>query len=125
MITVEDQLILDLTEELINRKEDHIKNPYGKTVVKKALEHLAHRYRIKDYLNVCYSTISDNEPRPIPLEENDYVLVNGAGWFTVGKFSIRIYKTDEGVVADIYPLGQEHEAIAGTYAFDDEIEEEN
>lgn len=58
------------------------------------------------------------------LTDDDYTLVEGAAWFTVKGFSIRIHSTDEGVIADIFAKGHEMEpCIAGTYAFDSEAEE--
>ena len=66
----------------------------------------------------------DNMKTYIPLSDNDYTLVDGAAWFTVKKFSIRIHATDEGVIADIFALGREmDESIASTYAYDSEYEE--
>jgi len=61
------------------------------------------------------------------LVDDDYTLVENAAWFTVKKFAIRIYATNEGVVVDIYkdPLGNAFdEPLASTYAFDDECEED-
>ena len=56
------------------------------------------------------------------LKDADYILDDGAAWFTVGKFSVRIQKTDEGVLVDIYPVGKEADgSIASTYALDDEV----
>jgi hypothetical protein len=50
--------------------------------------------------------------------------VDGAAWFSVGKFSVRIHQTDEGVVTDIYALGHESDPVLGsTYAFTAEAEE--
>jgi len=61
----------------------------------------------------------------VPIKDGDYLLTEGSAWFTVKNFSIRIHSTDEGVVADIYKLGEEDcNTIASTYAFDDETEEE-
>jgi hypothetical protein len=60
----------------------------------------------------------------VELKDGDYILTDGAGWFTVGKFAIRIAKTDEGVVCDVYRDGEEDcRALASTYAFDSEAEE--
>jgi hypothetical protein len=54
-------------------------------------------------------------------DEGDYILTGERCWITVKKLSICIRTTDEGVVVDIYPFGREDEdAIASTYAFDDE-----
>ncbi len=46
------------------------------------------------------------------LRDGDYVLIDGAAWFTVGKFSIRIHQTDEGVVVDAQGCVEDgHQAI--------------
>lgn len=59
------------------------------------------------------------------LEDNDYTLKEGRVWITVGKLSVHVVTTDEGVVVDIYPVGKEdEEPIASTYAFDREGETE-
>lgn len=39
----------------------------------------------------------------------DYVLEDESVWITVNNISVHIIKTDEGVVADLYPLGKEDE----------------
>ena len=56
------------------------------------------------------------------LEDSDYRLTDGAGWFAVKGFAIRINSTDEGVVVDVYKNGAEMDTpIASTYAFDSEL----
>ena len=56
------------------------------------------------------------------LKDDDYTLEEGAAWFTVKGFAIRILSTDEGVVVDIWKDGGEMDSpIASTYAFDQEI----
>jgi hypothetical protein len=56
------------------------------------------------------------------LKDDDYTLSEGAAWFTVKEFSIRILSTDEGVVVDIYNEGEEMELpIASTYAHSEDI----
>jgi len=57
-----------------------------------------------------------------PLTDSDYILTEGAAWFEVKGFSIRIHSTDEGVVVDVFKTGEYTEAIASTYAFDTEGE---
>jgi len=58
------------------------------------------------------------------LTDDDYVLVDGAAWLTVGKFSVRVHTTDEGVAVDIYALGHEFpDSLAGTYAYTSDAEE--
>ena len=55
------------------------------------------------------------------LKDDDYTLTEGAAWFTVKGFAIRILSTDEGVVVDIYNEGEVMELpIASTYALDNE-----
>ena len=59
------------------------------------------------------------------LLDADYVLTEGAGWFDVKGFAIRIQSTDEGVVVDVFAkrlLETEPfcEPLASTYAFDAE-----
>lgn len=42
-------------------------------------------------------------------------------WITVDNVSIRIGRTDEGVVVDLYPVGREDEdAVASTWALNNE-----
>lgn len=60
----------------------------------------------------------------IELSDKDYTLSDGRAWFRVKNFSIRIYAVDEGVVVDVYGLNREDEdAVASTYAFDNEVNE--
>jgi len=62
--------------------------------------------------------------KPI-LTDGDYTLADGAAWLSVGTFAIRIHKTDEGVVVDVYKNGREDEdAIASCYAFDADCEKD-
>ena len=56
------------------------------------------------------------------LKDDDYTLEEGAAWFTVKGFAIRIRSTDDGVVVDIYKDGEEMDSpIASTYAHDEDI----
>lgn len=57
--------------------------------------------------------------------DSDYTLENESVWITVKGFSVYLKKTDEGVIVDIYQKGQEclSESLAGTYAYDSELEE--
>jgi hypothetical protein len=49
-------------------------------------------------------------------------MAKGGFWIRVGKASIYIRKTDDGVSTAIYPLGKEDgESIGETYAFDAEL----
>jgi hypothetical protein len=63
------------------------------------------------------------------IPDEDHVLTEGAGWFDVKGFAIRIHRTDEGVVVDIFDsrllaTGEIDDSLmASTYAFDDDIAE--
>ena len=49
------------------------------------------------------------------IEDGDYELVDGAAWFAVRGFAVRIFSTDNGVDVRIYKNGAEDEgAIAAT-----------
>ena len=62
----------------------------------------------------------------VNLIDGDYVLTDGAAWFRVKNFSIRIQSTDEGVVVDLYPYLQEmEEPVASCWALDSEVEPED
>ena len=53
------------------------------------------------------------------LEDGDYVLTEGSGWFTVKGFSVRIHATDEGVAVDIYTDGKETDGpVSSAYGLD-------
>ncbi len=63
------------------------------------------------------------------LKDDDYILSDGAGWFDVDGFAIRIEQTDEGVVVDVYKKGAFPWRVDGSgpitscYAFYSELEE--
>jgi len=60
------------------------------------------------------------------LEDGDYELVDGAAWFAVRGFAVRIFSTDNGIDVRIYKNGAEDEgAIAATFAADSELENED
>ena len=62
----------------------------------------------------------------VNLIDGDYVLTDGAAWFKVKNFSIRIQSTDEGVVVDLYPYQREmEEPVASCWALDSEVEPED
>lgn len=47
-------------------------------------------------------------------------------WIEVGKIVVSVRKTDEGVVVDLYANGRENDdALAGTYAFFEEITDDH
>ena len=57
------------------------------------------------------------------LEDGDYVLTEGSGWFTVKGFAVRIHGTDEGVAVDIYANSREMDGpISSAYGLDSELE---
>ena len=59
------------------------------------------------------------------IRDEDHNLIEGAGWFSVKNFAIRIHATDEGVVVDVYASGKEcDDPVASTYAFDSDVEED-
>ena len=60
------------------------------------------------------------------LKDGDYTLTDGAAWFSVNGFAIRIHTTDEGVAVDMYKDGKENEnAFAGCYGFFSELENDD
>ena len=60
------------------------------------------------------------------LSDGDYTLSDGKAWIEVGPFAVRIEKTDEGIVVDVFANGHEDEdEIASCYAFDEEATDYN
>lgn len=60
------------------------------------------------------------------LKDGDYTLAEGeAGvWIAVDSIAVRVRRTDEGVVVDLYPNHDElSEPLASTYAFFGEDQE--
>lgn len=52
------------------------------------------------------------------LKDDDYVLEEGAAWFTVEGFSVRILSVDEGLWIAVYKNGEEMEdPVASTFAY--------
>ncbi len=48
---------------------------------------------------------------------------NQSMWVQIGHFDVRLGRTDEGLVVDIYPAGSgDFEPLGSTYAFDNEAE---
>lgn len=43
------------------------------------------------------------------LTDQDYVLTDGAGWFEVGGFVVRIRGTPAALLVDVYKSGEEME----------------
>ena len=58
----------------------------------------------------------------VPLKFDDYTLVDGAAWFSVGGFSIKIHADNERVAVDIYQNGMEMDpAFDSAYAYFSEL----
>lgn len=58
------------------------------------------------------------------IPDGDHVLIEERAWFTVGPYSVRINKTDEGIAVDVYALGDEMgEALGSTWVLDSELPE--
>lgn len=67
-----------------------------------------------------------SEESKILDDSHDYSLAPDCTgiWLTVKKMSVHVFRTDEGVAADIYALGHEmDDALASTYVFDSEAED--
>ena len=43
------------------------------------------------------------------LTDGDYVLADGAGWFEVGGFVVRVRGTPAALIVDVYKSGEEME----------------
>jgi hypothetical protein len=43
----------------------------------------------------------------VELDDGEYLLRDGTGWFTVGRFSVRIYSDSLGIECLAFPLGRE------------------
>jgi hypothetical protein len=59
-------------------------------------------------------------------DSRDYALAPDCTgiWLTVKKMSVHVFRTDEGVAVDFYPVGYEMDgAMASAYVFDSEAEE--
>lgn len=62
-------------------------------------------------------------PDVVLLGDRDYTLAGDQAWVTVKELSVRIKKTDEGVLVDIYPRGNEEaDSISSAFAFDSEAD---
>ena len=65
---------------------------------------------------------------PSIINDNDLVLEpeQQSVWITVDNFSVYVHRTDEGLVVDLFKLGNEMDvAIASTYAFNTEVSDED
>jgi hypothetical protein len=59
--------------------------------------------------------------KPPLLQDADYILSEGAAWLESDPFSVRIHRTDEGIVVDIYANGKEDgDSLASAYAYTEE-----
>ena len=77
---------------------------------------------VRDYI---YSVKTQNDQDALSLDPGqdgcDYTLNEGhrGVWLTIGSLSTHVIRTDDGVVVDIYPKGDEgSDPIASTWAFD-------
>ena len=61
-------------------------------------------------------------------DPTDYILIGDGVWIAKDPFLLHIYMTDEGIVADVYPMKDFRDGdpatIASTYAFFSEAEDE-
>lgn len=58
------------------------------------------------------------------LPDGDYVLIDGRGWFTVGKWSVRIAAEAGGIRVEVYADGHEmDEPFAQCWADDSEVDQ--
>ena len=71
--------------------------------------------------------VNDCEDQALEVDGRDgcdYILKDGhrGCWITVGNLSTHLVKTDEGLVVDVYPKGDEgfSDPLASTWAFDGE-----
>ena len=56
------------------------------------------------------------------LKDDDYVLEEGAAWFDVEGFSVRILSVSEGLWIAVYKNGEEMEdPVASTFAYNEEV----
>jgi hypothetical protein len=58
----------------------------------------------------------------IDLEDNDYNLIDGMGWFSLKKFSIKISEIDDGIAVGVYKKSYEdHGPLFYTRVFDEAL----
>ncbi len=55
----------------------------------------------------------------VQTAQREYTLVAGSMWIVVDSLVVKVTRTDEGVVCDVYPNGQEDNdhLLTATYAF--------
>jgi hypothetical protein len=57
------------------------------------------------------------------LCDGDYILTEGAAWFTAGEFAVRVLQTEDGIRTDIYQNGKEMEnPLCSAQAFISELD---
>lgn len=67
----------------------------------------------------------DTHAQPVGLLDADYELEENGVWLGIDNIAVRVVRTDEGVVVDLYPNGREDsEPLASTYAHFDEARDE-
>ena len=60
----------------------------------------------------------------LQIPDGDHTLTEGRAWLTVGPYSVRVNKTDEGIAVDIYALGDEMgELLGATWVHDNDLPE--
>lgn len=80
--------------------------------------------RIANYLTQEAVDLAYKETHRQFLPDGDYVLMHGKAWLEAGPFAVRVNRTDEGIIADIYESGSECDnPLGSTYVFDNEIPE--
>lgn len=62
----------------------------------------------------------------IGLPDHDYKLTQNAAWVELAGYAVRIYKTDEGIIVDVFDneafkQGDIDAVVASTYAFDQDL----
>lgn len=55
------------------------------------------------------------------IRDGIYTLVDGTACFKVGGFAVRVAKTDEGMLCEIYPDDEYSDALASCWALDNEL----
>ena len=58
------------------------------------------------------------------LKDDDYILEDGAAWFQVEGFAIRIFHTGDGVRVSVCENGKEYDTLGEVFVFDSELEAE-
>lgn len=102
------------TEKAMTALIDLVDNVREDVVIASVSGHMINALEVSEDL---ISEYRNSEDEPQTLVDGDYVVENSV-WLTVNNISVRVCKTDEGVVCDMWPLNQEDgEPLATTYAF--------